>query len=138
MRNFEKVLNKEEIEVENEKDEEVFKKINNFIYNQLDFDYEDDKMFVGDLEEEPEDDESENQERGDESELDDENDKFDKKSLSTANTLRKNKSESLLNKKRKKGKVDLEYEYENEDFIDNKKIMKNKSRNNISSNKYDF
>jgi Mak16 protein C-terminal region len=33
MRNFEKVLNKEEIEVENEKDEEVFKKINNFIYN---------------------------------------------------------------------------------------------------------
>merc|ERR1712032_403543 len=113
LKNFEKVLNKEEVEVEAEKDED------------LDYDFEDDNMFVGDLEEEPEDDEE-----GDGFDnFDDEDDKFDKKSNSTKASSKKSKGD-MVGKKRNKGKINLEYEYEREDLSNNKNTIKSKSKNN--------
>lgn len=99
-------------------------------------------MFVGDLEEEPEDDDDDEDDKLEEDVISDEEDdisddlNFDKKSKSTKASKGKR---DLIGKKRKKGKINLEYEYENEDLSNNKtNVIKSKSRNNFGRNKYDF
>lgn len=103
-------------------------------------------MFVGDLEEEPEDDEEgdlydeedkidEDLDNEDEDEISDDLN-FDRKTKSTKASKGKG---DLIGKKRKKGKINLEYEYENEDLSNNKSnLITSKGRNNFGRNKYDF
>lgn len=100
-------------------------------------------MFVGDLDEENEQSDGENlDEDGFEDKLSDEdNDEdleaFDRKTASTANTAA-NKKKGMLGKKRNNKKINLEYEYENEDLGSNKNnTIKNKNRSQ-GHNNFDF